>query len=385
MMRYEQGVCLKEAGKSKEAREIFDALAKEQPETDEGMKAAWRIAQGDREAMAGRLIEARRRAGLVKKPAEKEAAAKELDEATEKLRGWVDATRTAAAAMKGNGEGPVRLNYELAWGLRVLGDLEVAEARAKVGSPPTPGIAIPGPGAGDAGVKVMGDFGDVVVAEGVEWVPLQASEIAARDAYHAAIAAGDKGGVGEREAANWARLDLGEMLAQRGLVDEAMDLFTEVLEQGLSGGIGFREAIRPRLRIAACLLAKGKAEDALTQINLTVRPRSGQLTAEGRYLGGEAYAQLDQWRKVMVTLRPFEEATYPAGEIGDRAMLRLGEALQREGLRNEAKYVFAAMLKKYPRSPLVKEARLRMTMCEVEESAAVKIDPETLRVRRRGR
>jgi TolA-binding protein len=231
-------------------------------------------------------------------------------------------------------------------------------------------------------VKVLTDLGEVVVAEGVDWVPLQGSEIAARDAYRAAIAAGDKGGTPEREAANLARLDLAEMLAQRGLVDEAMDLFTEVLEQGLSGGIGYRESLRPRFRIAACLLAKGQAEAALAQINLTVRPKS-QVSAEGRYLSGEAYVQLGQWDKAMHMLRTFEDERYAVGEFADRALMRLGESLLRNKQRAEAQYVFAAMLKKFPRSPLAAEAKLKLTLCEVHGMATVPLDRDAFRVRRR--
>jgi hypothetical protein len=242
-------------------------------------------------------------------------------------------------------------------------------------------MAIPGSGGGS--VNVMGSFWETLITDKVpDWVPLQASEIAARDAYLAAIAAGENGDAAEREAANTARLDLGEMLAQRGLVDEAMDLFSEVLAQGLSGGVGFREAIRPRLRIAACLLAKGRPEAALEQVNLTVRPR-GAVTAEGRYLGGEAYVLLDNWDKVLVTLRPFEDEAYYGGEFGDRALMRLGESLLRDRRDGEATYVYKMLLRKYPRSPLVKEAKLRLTVCEVEAATTIKINREALRVRRK--
>jgi tetratricopeptide (TPR) repeat protein len=368
MMRYEQGLGLKEAGKTAEAQAIFEALVKDHPESDEGVRSLWRIAQADREAIAARLTEARRRTTAAKKAPDKEAAAKELASATEAMRGWVEKTAAQVAGMKQGGEGAVRLNYELAWGYRMLGEQEVATARSA---------------AENGNVKVMASFGQQLITDNVpDWVPLQASEIAARDAYMAAIAAGENGDAPEREAANMARLDLGEMLAQRGLVDEAMDLFTEVLEQGLSGGVGYREAVRPRLRIAACLLAKGKPEAALAQVNLTVRPR-GQVTAEGRYLGGEAYVLMDNWDKVMVTLRPFEDETYYGGEIGDRALMRLGESLLRDQRENEATYVFKMLLRKYPRSPLVKQAKLRLTICEADAAMTVKINREALKVRRR--
>jgi TolA-binding protein len=368
MMRYEQGLSLKEAGKVAEAQAAFEALAKEHPESDEGVRSLWRIVQAEREGIAARLTEARRQVLAVKKDTDKEAAAKELAAATEAMRGWVEKTAAQVAGMKKGGEGAVRLNYELAWGYRMLGEVEVTTARA----------------AGESGnVKVMVSFGEAVDTEKVpDWVPLQASEIAARDAYRAAIAAGENGNAAEREAANMARLDLGEMLAQRGLVDEAMDLFSEVLEQGVSGGMGYRESIRPRLRIAACLLAKDKPEAALEQVNLTVRPR-GSATPEGRYLGGEAYVLMDKWDKVMVTLRPFEDETYYTGELGDRALMRLGESLLRDEQHVEAGYVFKMLLKKYPRSALAKQARLRLTVCQLETETAVKIDREALRVRRR--
>jgi hypothetical protein len=161
-----------------------------------------------------------------------------------------------------------------------------------------------------------------------------------------------------------------------------MDLFTEALEQGVSGGMGYRESIRPRLRIAACLLAKDKPEAALEQVNLTVRPR-GSVTAEGRYLGGEAYVLMDRWDKVLATLRPFEDERYYTGEFGDRALMRLGESLLRDERHVEAAYVLKMLLKKYPRSALAKQARLRLTVCMLEAETAVKIDREALRVRRR--
>jgi hypothetical protein len=63
--------------------------------------------------------------------------------------------------------------------------------------------------------------------------------------------------------------------------------------------------------------------------------------------------------------------------------MRLGESLLRDDRATEARYVFSLLLKKYHRSPLLKEAKLRLTMCDVDAMTAVKINREALRVRRR--
>src|SRR5262249_35976665 len=138
---------------------------------------------------------------------------------------------------------------------------------------------------------------------------------AAEKAFREAIAAGENSDGPSAEAANLARMDLGEMLAQRGQWENAMDAFTAVLDAGgepwLMG--------KAQVHIAQCLLSKGDLWGAIREAQGVGRS-SGRMIGQARYLMGEAYLQMKDWKKGAQMLRVFEDQAnyFNAPEVGDK-------------------------------------------------------------------
>lgn len=360
LLQYEYGLALKEAGKFEEARAVFETLVKGPAGAAgqarvEPANVQWRAAQCRREQLAVALASARAAVGGATRPEEIDAAAKALDGALRGMLEWVYVTAPAEelARKNGGGEGAVRMSYELAWGYRVLGEAQVEAARAKMQRDQLQTVLLKSrekPAAGfDAGAGLHpAEVGDAAIG-------LQTMEVKAREAMRKVIVGADAAGLA---LGSIARVDLGEMLAARGKTDEALDLLTEALEKDPS----VETADRARVRIAACLLAKGKAKGAFEQCQVVLKNNSSRAIAEARYLAGEAcMAQKDLPKAIDFLLVFRSDGRYlNAGEVADKALLRLSYALNEAGRFEEGRQAALALLQKYPQSAYADEARFNI-------------------------
>ncbi|MCL2648307.1 MAG: tetratricopeptide repeat protein [Phycisphaerales bacterium] len=336
LVEYEYGLSLKDAGKREEAKKVFAHLA-ENPRLTQGINSLWRLAQIDREPLTSAIDAAKLKIHRARRPADADAARKELIAAADVMRKWLDGMQETLINLDRMGgrayvdlgeEGRPRLWYEVAWGIRALED---------------------------ATVELNEPFRPVHVGS---------IEVNSVRAFTRAAEVGAHGNAAARDAANIANMDLGETLAQRGKYDDAMDAFAGILYNGGNngwGGIGPQQVGRAKLRIAQCLLSKGDPQNAIRQAE-NISRSAGSYVGQGRYVIGEAYLQMNDFKRATDTLRAFQDdRNYLASrEVADKALLRLGEALEQRRYRDEAVLVYEMLLKKFPRSPVADEARARL-------------------------
>ncbi|MCL2640085.1 MAG: tetratricopeptide repeat protein, partial [Phycisphaerales bacterium] len=331
LIEYEYALCLKDANKRDDAKAVLSRLTES---TDPAIAAnsRWRLAQIERERLTALIDAAKLKLRRARQPAATDAARKELTDAATAMRQWLDSqitpalhgTPPIAPALAGitAREGESRLWYEYAWSFRALED-----AATELEEP--------------APLFRMGS----------------STDIDSVFAFRRSAEIGSLGNAAARESANFANLDLGEMLAQHNRLDEAMDAFSGVLHTGGQA----RDLARARLRIAQCLLTKGDAHAAIRQAELIPR-WSGRVNGQGRYVIGESYLHMNDPKRAIATLRVFldDRNSLFAVDAADKALLRLGETLEQHLRPEEAALAYEFLLKKSPRSPLADEVRARL-------------------------
>jgi len=350
-MEYEYALCLKDAGKRDEAKKIFTKLA-ETPTLTQALNSQWRLAQLDREPLTSAIDTAKLKIRRARRPADADAARKELATATDAMRNWIQADMPAAMVtldrsingpkyvdsktgkfseqdrlMRADAEeGRSRLWYEYAWAIRALED-----AAADLNEP----------------------FQPVNIAS----TPMDSAH-----AFRLATESGSTGNIAARDLANIAGLELGEMLAQRGKYDDAMDAFTSVLYNSGGSYTHLRDVGRAKLRIAQCLLSKGDLQAAICMAESINRNMGSRYVGQARYVIGEAYLQLKDFKHAADALRVFQdERNYLAStDVADKALLRLGEVLEQRRSYGEAVLAYEMLLKKFPRSPVADDARAKL-------------------------
>ncbi|MBE3070715.1 MAG: tetratricopeptide repeat protein, partial [Planctomycetes bacterium] len=117
-------------------------------------------------------------------------------------------------------------------------------------------------------------------------------------------------------------------------------------------------AERIRLRLAASLLAKGNVAAALTQAEAVAKNPKTPFAAEARYLVGEARIAKKDWAKAIEQLAPFRDQVplQNVPGIGDRALLRLGQAYAEAGQWDPSRQAFEILRQRFPQSPWFDEA-----------------------------
>lgn len=350
LLQYEQALAVKESGKLADARQMFASLAQQFAGRPEAANALWRVGQCRREELMATVAAAREtvaKPGL--KPEQLTAAIQTIEQSLGTLRQTAEFFKAEAAKLPpplASGEAHLHLLYETAWCYRALADAEVEAARQKLQAQalerilanvrknapnqPTPALNPP----------------DVPLS----LVPLQPAEQAARDQYQALLAAAKDAMLGAR-----ARLELAEMLAQRGEQERALDL----LAAALQGNPPPELTERIKLRIAVCLLAKNDPPAALGQIQAVQKNAASPLAGEARYLAGEAYLQAKDWNAAIEQLKPFRDQdpwrNLPG--LSDRALLRLGQACAEAQRWDESRQTLEALTQRFSQSPWIHEAR----------------------------
>jgi TolA-binding protein len=320
LLQYHHGVALQEAGKRAEARAVFTGVIKLSPDCPEASEAALRWGQSLKEDGLQKLGEARKRLAAPNlKPEESAAANQLLDDGLKDVRESVQYLEGKAEQLKlklPEAEIRARMCYDAAWGARTLADAEVAVVRTKIQQEQwqklQEGIKKKTP-AGQPVPKVPPP--DMLLTA----VPLQAAERKARTLYQALIAA-----FPDLPLATDARFELAELLADRGDHDPAIKLLRETLDREPPPEL----TDKVRIRLGACLAAKGDHKAALTQFQIVARNPKGALVAQGYYRVGESLMHLSDWQGAVKQLSVFRDQPPFQNVAGltDRALLRLGHA-----------------------------------------------------------
>jgi TolA-binding protein len=340
LLRYHQGVALREMNKLPEAREIFETVVKLGSQRVEATEAALRIGQCLKDEGQLRLEMGRKLRTTAKKPEEIAQVQKVEGEGYKFIRDAADYLEKQADAVKAN---PAlqdvrgRMLYEAAWAARTVAEPEVAAAKLAIQqemlkklNPPSAKFPPP----------------DVPLAK----VPLQPSEKRARAIYKTLI---DQ--VGDVAIATEARFELAELLAQRDEHDAAMAFLNEVLDKEPAPEL--TEKIR--LRLGSIHAAKGNIKGALQQFDAVAANPKSPLLGWAHYRAGEALIQNQQYPeavKRLVIVRDNPSFGNVPG-LTDRALLRLGFANAQLKNWGESRNAYDRLVNAFPTSIWVDEAR----------------------------
>jgi tetratricopeptide (TPR) repeat protein len=350
LVQYEQAAAVKESGKPAEARLLFEAIAKQFAGRPEAANALWRAGQCRREELTGKLAASR---AVICKPGVKleeiAAATKAIEDGLAGLRQTAEffVAEAAKSAQVPAQAGPHRrMLYEAAWCYRTLAEAEIEVARQKLQREALEKVLTNWKKRAGATPPAAVNPPDVPLVA----VPLQPSEKAARDQYAALIAA-----AGETALAARARLELAEMLAQRGENDAALEQLASALESNPPQALA--EPIR--LRVASCLLAKKDSKAALAQLQPVLGNATSSLAGEARCLAGEAYILAKDFNSAIEQLLPFrdQDPFRNMTALGDRALVRLGYAFAQVQKWDESRRSYETLLQRFNQSPWIFEAR----------------------------
>jgi len=237
LLQLHHGICLREAGKQAEARAVFDGLLKDFPTAPEAAEAALRRGQCLKEEVLPNVDRLRQRiAGGGLKPEETADIAKQLSEGIKVLADaaqYLEAQAKALDKKEGAADVRARMLYDAAWAQRIIAETEIVQARARL---------------------IEEQKKDVPLTA----VPVQPAEKKTRQLYEALLAA-----VPDHPRAVDARLELGEILAERGEPAAAIKLYSEALDQDPAPEV----ADKIRIRLGMALAAKGDAKTAEAQLD----------------------------------------------------------------------------------------------------------------------
>lgn len=349
-LQYEQAMALKQAGKTAEARALFESVMKQFPEHPAAANAAWRAAQSRREELAAQMEAARQaatRPGV--KPEELAAIQRSLGDAMNGIRDAVSALQTRTDALGKIAPGSLAqlaALYEIAWSCRALADVEVetavrqlrqeavARLRAKLAQ------QLP---AGQTPAAIR----EPEIALSQVAPPL--SERTAIEYYERLIKAAP-----DAPMAAQARLELGELYASRSQYKPA----ALVLGAALTGQPSPEMLPQIRVRLAAVLLGLQEPKAALAQAEVVAADATSPLAGYARYLMGEAFFQQQEWKRTMERLVPFRDqgSLQNMPDVSDRALLRLGQAYLKTAQPDLCRQTLAALAQRFPRSTWLDEA-----------------------------
>jgi TolA-binding protein len=362
LLQYHHGLALKESGKRAEARAVLEGVIKGSPNRPEAAEAALRWGQSLKDDGLAKVADAQKRlANPGQKPEEKAAATKALDDGLKYVRDAVAYLETQAEGLKNRqppAEARARMLYEAAWGNRTLGDVEAAAVRAKlrqerweklkeqVAKKTPPGQAPPS-------VPVP----EVALAD----VPLQPAEQKARADYRALLES-----FPEMVLAGDARFELAELHADRNDHDTAIKMLREALDKEPPPEL----TEKVRVRLGACLAAKGDNKAALAQFSAVYANAKSPFAAQAYYRAGECQLALGDAAEAVKLLAVFRDR----GEfqnvpgVTDKALLRLGHALAQLKQWDASRQAHEQVANRFPQSVWAHEARYGIGWAQQNQS-----------------
>jgi TolA-binding protein len=352
LIQYRHGIALTDAVQFDEARTVFDQLRRLERSPVVATEAVLCWGQALRDGGYQRTEKANQVLATPNLPsAEVEQAKKEAEAGRRMVRDAAHFFQAQADKWKGNdqvGDLRARLLYEAIWMQRSAANEEQTAARDKIreerraeqerviakqtpdGERP-PAVAQP----------------DVPPAD----VPIQPAERKARTLYHTLI-----GDFPDIPLANSARLELGELHAERGEHELAIKLFADALDKEPPAELNDKL----RLRLATCYSARGDFKSALAQLNVVARAPENPLAGQAHWRAGECLIRQRNLEEAIQRLALFrdQEAFQNLGGVSDGALVRLGQVLARLKKWEESRNAHAQVLSRFPDSPWAREARL---------------------------
>ena len=354
LLQVHQGIALKEANKLPEALAIFEASAKQFANKPEGIEPAWRAGQCRYDMILAKLAPARAtlaRSGV--SPPELQAAqtaATEQWTALKALAAYFDQQIPVAANVAKGSEAQQRLYYEAAWCYRLLGENEVAEGRKKLRDDYHKRMLEAATKATPAGQPVP----PVVAPEiALAQIPAQPAELKARELYKGLIAAADS-----TPLSLLARLELADVLAERGENDPALALVVEATDRDPAPEL----AENLHLRLGSLLGAKGDWKAAAVEFSGVTGSTDPARAADSRYRLAEALMQQKDFAGAVAQLLPLrdQDPWRNVAPINERALLRLGEAYALAGQWEPSRQAYEQFTQRYGQSLWLEQARFGM-------------------------
>jgi cellulose synthase operon protein C len=354
LLLYHEGVALREAGKRPEARAVLELVVKQSPDRPEAAEAALRSGQCMKDDAELKIADAQKKlANPGLKPEELvlanklfEDGVKELKDATAYMVGQADRLKEKQP----NSEARARMMYEAAWGYRRQADMEISAAEKKIAQEQwqkrrddlakklPPGHVLP-----NMSLPVVP----------LTAIPVQPAETSARNQYQAMIQA-----FPDLATNADARFELAEMMSERGEHDNAIKLLREALDKEPNPDL----TDKVRVRLGVSLQSKGDTKGALAQFQLVLQnPKSGQL-GNALYRSSECLLQMADYAEAAKRLARFrdEGPLQNLPGLSDRAMLRLGHALDKLKQWEPSRAAHEQVIGRFPNSPWVAEARYGM-------------------------
>jgi TolA-binding protein len=154
------------------------------------------------------------------------------------------------------------------------------------------------------------------------------------------------------------RFELAELLTERGEQDAAVGLLREALDK--EPGPELTDKIR--VRLGACLLAKGNPKAALAQLQPVAENPKSAMVGHARYRVGECLLRQGNYAEAVKSLAVFRDQgpfqNLPG--LTDRALLRLGFALGQLKQWEPSRQAYELVVQRFGASPWVAEARYGM-------------------------
>lgn len=339
LIQYHHGVALRESGKRREAKELFDLVARQVAGRPETTEAALRSGQCLKEDGQQKISTAKKR--LVQpnlNPGDRTNAQKMLDEGIKDVRDAVQYFVSQAEELRQKepaSEARARMLYEAAWGSRILAEQEIEAARR----------------------KIQQNQGEKIRDVPVKMVPLQPAEKEVRKHYQTLIEAFPDLGINAD-----ARFELAELLDERGEPDAAIKLSREALDKEPSPEL----TDKIRLRLGDCLFRKGDTKAALAQFEPIAAGDPARIDgtrrivyAQARYRAGECQLHLNAPAEAVKRLVVFRDqaAFQNMPGLTDRALLRLGFALGLLKQWDASRQAYEQIVNRFGSGQWVHEAR----------------------------
>jgi TolA-binding protein len=356
LLQYHHGVALREAGKRREARDIFDLILRQSAHRPEAVDAALRAGQCLKEDGQQKIDDAKKRLAQPNlNPADRDNARKMRDDGMKDVReavqyflGQAEQLRKKDPAL----EARARMLYEAAWGNRLLAEQEVESARRKIQQEQWQRLR------DDLAKKTpAGRQPPFVAAPEVplKTVPVQLAEKETHKQYRTLIEEFPDLNINAD-----ARFELAELLGERGDHDAAIQLLRDALDKEPPPEL----TDKIRLRLGDCLLRKGDAKAALAQFEpLAARSHAERgnekVCAQAKYRAGECHLQLKAPAEAVKQLAVFRDQGPFQNIAGltDRALLRLGYALAQLKEWDKSRQAYEQVINRFGSGPWVHEAR----------------------------
>lgn len=349
LLQYHHGMALKDAGKLAEARGLFEQVSKQAANRPEAAEASLHWGQCLKEEGSAKLDAARKALAAAKKPEENAAAKQAQADALKLVQDAVRHLDAQAEQLKTNPNAAdvcARMLYESAWAYRILAEAEIALARERIRVEREQKLQEAAKKVTPSRLAAYPQPSDIPLSS----VSLQPSEQRARAQYQALIAAAP-----DLPLAGDARLELAEMLAERGELDAAVKLLNEALDKEPAPEL----TDKIRIRLGVCHAERKDAKAAIALFQAVAQNPKSPLAGQAQYRAGECLLQRGDAAEAVKHLIVFrdQQPFQNLPGLTDRALLRLGHAYAHLKQWDQSRQAHEQVVGRFGNSPWANEAR----------------------------